>query len=738
MDTKWRDRIAILTWLILVSFGLSGTFTAIINDKDYLEPNYFKTNQFNRTIQDYTKYIYAFDISYQSIEEMKRNINVSQGEMEEYRGRYGSLSHLTDQIVSIEQDYNFKIEEAKANNNKKVEELYVKERDHKIEEVTKIFEDDEYVSSMIKKEKEEEIDLYFNELEHFRGTYESYGNAFVYYLKNTKTGEVFTNILTPTTNIEKVINSKTMHYVQNYPTQDNELLEMEPELLFWGYPEVVEGLTLSNDSYEGKIGVSKNAPVTNRVMLDYYSYDNERIAFWIYTIGAIIALVASIFIGKKINSLSKIAPSKWQSAYNKLPFDVAMVMMGISLIISLAIISSTSYLYYNFQLDDILLFLFWLVIFIGLTMSQANYLFSRIKNIQSNDGTWKNTLIAKSATMFSNAFSNRKVGTQVFSILIVVFLFGLGFGLTAAEDDVLVLVLPASFIIGLPLFIMIVRRIGYFNKIIANAKALADGKFEPDLKVKGKSVLADLARTINAMKYGVKTSQNEQAKSERLKTELITNVSHDLRTPLTSIITYSELLKNTNLTEDERSSYLEIIDRKSKRLKVLIDDLFEASKMASGAIEINKAKVNIVELFHQSLAEYQEEIQDSNVQFRITKPDHPVYAYVDGQKIWRVFENLIGNIVKYSLENTRAFIIIKEEDNQVFITFKNVTKYELSENTDELFERFKRGDESRHTEGSGLGLAIAKSIIDLHDGTLDIEVDGDLFKVTVILEVTTK
>jgi signal transduction histidine kinase len=156
--------------------------------------------------------------------------------------------------------------------------------------------------------------------------------------------------------------------------------------------------------------------------------------------------------------------------------------------------------------------------------------------------------------------------------------------------------------------------------------------------------------------------------------------------------------------------------------------------MASGSIELSKQKVDIVQLLQQSLAEYNETIQASQVQFRVSNPEHPLYAFVDGQKMWRVFENIIGNMINYSLENTRAFISVKEEQTQVIITFKNISKYELSENTDELFERFKRGDESRHTEGSGLGLAIAKSIVDLHGGALDLEVDGDLFKVTVILE----
>lgn len=241
------------------------------------------------------------------------------------------------------------------------------------------------------------------------------------------------------------------------------------------------------------------------------------------------------------------------------------------------------------------------------------------------------------------------------------------------------------------------------------------------------------ADSINQLAQGVNNSQREQAKSERLKTELITNVSHDLRTPLTSIITYTELLKTPDLSKEDQDAYIQVIDRKSQRLKVLIDDLFEVSKMSSGNIELTKEKVDLVQLLKQALAEHDQTINESTLQFRVTNPGTHVYTLVDGQKIWRVFDNLIGNILKYALENTRVYITIKTLQNKAVITFKNVTKYELGENTDELFERFKRGDTSRHTDGSGLGLAIAKSIVDLHGGTLDIEVDGDLFKVTISL-----
>lgn len=732
MDTKWKNRIGIIAWLVLFAYGLSGVLTALVNENDYLENDYFKTSQFQYSIKNLTEYIQAFEIS-QSKEEIKKAITISKDEIEEYRFQYGDFG---DQILNIEQEFQPRIENAQANKDQKLADFYTKERDKKIEEITSIFENDEFIEERIKKEKEKNIDGYFKELDQYRDDYEIYQQAFTYYLRNTATGEVYTNL--PITNnklINQYMNDNTMHYIQSYPSKKNGYLKMKDEPLVWGYEDVVQlSQENSNDQYEGKIGISKDAPDTNMIMLDYDSYDKERIIYWIYTVGAVMALLASIILGKRKGIFRSIAPIKWQDKYNRIPFDLALLLLAISFITSFAITVESSHVYSNFYLDDILIFLFWLSIFISLTMIQVIYMYTRLNSNSNKKGLWVNTYSARFLNMFRDAFINRRVGTQVFLILTVVFSLGLSLGLGGVDEGFLIVFMFAFFIIGVPLFIIIIRRTGSFNKIITNTKALANGRFEPDLEIKGKSVIAKLAEDINKMKYGVKTSQTAQAKSERLKTELITNVSHDLRTPLTSIITYTELLKNPDITEDERNTYIEVIDRKSQRLKVLIDDLFEASKMASGTIELAKQKVDIVQLLQQSLAEYNETIQASQVQFRVSNPEHPLYAFVDGQKMWRVFENLIGNMINYSLENTRAFISVKEERNQVIITFKNISKYELSENTDELFERFKRGDESRHTEGSGLGLAIAKSIVDLHGGALDLEVDGDLFKVTVILE----
>ena len=280
---------------------------------------------------------------------------------------------------------------------------------------------------------------------------------------------------------------------------------------------------------------------------------------------------------------------------------------------------------------------------------------------------------------------------------------------------------------------LLVKRVANYNKLAIATEQMAKGQLIGDVEIRGKSVFAEHAKHLNKLREGVRMSQSEQAKSERLKTELITNVSHDLRTPLTSIITYTDLLKKPDLTNEERLSYVAILDRKSQRLKTLIEDLFEVSKMASGNMELHKQKVDLSQLMQQALAEHEEEIQGANLDFRVTPPKS-LHAYVDGQKWWRVLDNLIVNSIKYTLPGTRVYVTLKEEDGCALFIIKNVTRYELGEDVDELFERFKRADTSRHTEGSGLGLAISQSIVDLHGGFMIIELDGDLFKVTVSIE----
>ncbi|NFR19779.1 sensor histidine kinase [Clostridium botulinum] len=297
------------------------------------------------------------------------------------------------------------------------------------------------------------------------------------------------------------------------------------------------------------------------------------------------------------------------------------------------------------------------------------------------------------------------------------------------HDTVIASILTIIYIILLIRYLF--KKANYLNEILKATKDIIHGNLDYVLKENDRGILGKIAHNINNMKEGYKKSLEEQIKSERLKTELITNVSHDLKTPLTSIINYIDLLKKEDLSKDEINGYISVLDRKSKRLKSLIEDLFEASKMSSGAVELNIEKINVTALLKQSIAEFEEKITKSSLELKFKYDNNKTYANLDGKKTWRVFENLINNIIKYSQPNTRVYIDLIETNTKIIITMKNISRYEMDFSADEIFERFKRGDKARNTDGSGLGLAIAKSISELQGGSLNIIIDGDLFKVIV-------
>lgn len=294
-------------------------------------------------------------------------------------------------------------------------------------------------------------------------------------------------------------------------------------------------------------------------------------------------------------------------------------------------------------------------------------------------------------------------------------------------------IFPIGILIGIILtiiyIVIFIKELIYLDKIIIGSKAATEGKLNCNIEEKGRGHLRELAHDINNIRDGLRKSIESEIKSENMKTELITNVSHDLKTPLTSIINYIDLLKRENIESETAKDYINILDKKSQRLKVLIDDLFEASKATSGAMELNITKIDIVQLLKQSLGENDERFKNSNLSVKLDIPDTKIFINGDGQRLYRVFENLISNIVKYSLSNTRVYIqVYVDDENKVVIIMRNISAYELDFCANEITNRFKRGDSSRSTEGSGLGLAIAKSIVELHGGKFNIEVDGDLFK----------
>ncbi|ABS35274.1 sensor histidine kinase [Clostridium botulinum] len=277
----------------------------------------------------------------------------------------------------------------------------------------------------------------------------------------------------------------------------------------------------------------------------------------------------------------------------------------------------------------------------------------------------------------------------------------------------------------------------YIDEIIKGTNKIISGDLDFTIKEKGDKSLLILSQNINKINKGFKISIEDQIKNEKLKSELVANISHDLKTPLTSIINYTDILIKEKVSEDEKEEFLKILNRKSLKLKTLIEDLFEISKINSGKVKLNKQQVDVVELLNQSIAEYSdtEIYKNKNLTFILKTFLPEIKIDLDGNRMSRVFENLINNSLKYSLSNTRIYVEIEDIVKGIKISFKNVSYAPLDFDQKEIFERFTRGDKSRTSdiEGSGLGLAIAKSIVELHNGIMYIDFDGDLFKAIIEL-----
>lgn len=279
--------------------------------------------------------------------------------------------------------------------------------------------------------------------------------------------------------------------------------------------------------------------------------------------------------------------------------------------------------------------------------------------------------------------------------------------------------------------VLLLRYARRLRTLEISAQKISQGAYAERLDVGG-GELGSVAESINNISSGISVAVDERMKSERLKTELITNVSHDIRTPLTSIITYTDLLKNEGLTSRRAPEYLEVLITKSARLKSLTDELFEAAKAASGSVEVHLEPINLTQLLQQVFGEADERIKSSGLDFRLNVPES-AWVMADGKLLWRVIENLLSNVFKYSLTGSRVYVEVKEDGGNMRLEMKNISREPLNIDPRELTERFKRGDDSRSSEGSGLGLSIVQSFVEAQGGSFAPSIDGDLFKAGLLL-----
>ncbi|WP_409367741.1 sensor histidine kinase [Lysinibacillus sp. 38-6] len=723
MRKKWKPLLALLclTWFI---FGLF-TFSKI--GYRYVGKSYFQSENFQHELDNFQADLGPLVLNLPTAEELKSKITVSQNEIEEHRNYYGSLG---TQIDNIKSQYEERIQEAANNNAAELKTKLEAERDAKIKDITKNFEDDEYVRKKIEAQKGVLIDQYIKAVKDEAKDFVKNYSYFSYELTNDD-GDTYRFGNINDSNVYKI--TYAAHPLRTGNISNNS------SHIFYGSDVYVDSDVLNETTeYTGTITISKKAAQSAAVMQGYDQFKRNQ---FMYSIIWLTSIIAAVFVWKwrkeLLPTISGLKEKEMVAKY-RIDFQIALLFVTgciywyFSYIAFETIENTYQYNYVSFLIDFVVQA--FVLISIGVAFFvQVIWLYERVNTVEKLNENIKDSYLWGIGESMTDLFLNRSIALHSIVMIAAAFFGGGSFVASVTMGGGFpVMVFGLCAIVGIPAMVVFLSKMGYLNRIMKDTKDMAEGRLNRDVKVKGKSPLAAHAENLNHLREGVRTSMHEQAKSERLKTELITNVSHDLRTPLTSIITYTDLLKNPDITEEERKQYIHILDKKSDRLKVLIEDLFEVSKMASGNIELHRSRVDVTQLVQQAVGEHEEDLCKARLDLRMSMPQDAIYAYVDGQKWWRLIDNLIVNVLKYALEGTRVYVTLKRTANgDAEFTVKNVAKYEISENADELFERFKRADASRHTEGSGLGLAIAQSIVDLHGARMSIEVDGDLFKVIV-------
>lgn len=572
---------------------------------------------------------------------------------------------------------------------------------------------DEQIRDMIQYDKYQQ---YQSEVSHYKNTYYDQQDAFYYDITDSN-GNHYTNV---------VLEEKDYLNIIEIPYKGKN----------------VSNFSIVNSSARDK-GISGTLylpkyPMGESTIQGAFIQNITTKVIWIGAILAAIILVIPIYRNfKKIkNTQLNIPPQyKWiEDKYLDLPIEFKGLIFLVTVYILQNMNLTTYYRYYG----NLLSYGFKLILQVIILLSILYFFFlqlkgiiHRIKNPELFKQEWYKGFYMSNIDDWSKLpiYRNTFIRITVYSCIIGV--WGIIWGFCFHDYGAFLVITFISVILALILLSIIKKRTKAIQAIADTLSKMANNEITSEIYVKGNGLIANIAKDVNAVREGFAISNQKQSNSERLKTELITNVSHDLRTPLTSVLNYVDLAKRSDITEEERQEYLQIIDNKSKRLKVLIDDLFEASKMASGAVELNKEQVDLVALMYQALAEYEDRFEDQKLIVRTKTSNQHMYAYCDGRKMYRVFENLFSNVIKYAQPATRVYLEMTYEGSEIIITLKNISNYELGFDVSELAERFKRGDSSRHTEGSGLGLSIVKSILELHGAAFELSQDGDLFKVII-------
>ncbi|MFK4879383.1 sensor histidine kinase [Lactococcus petauri] len=687
MATKWKNKFAVSIGLALLLLGVNSLVFTALNAEQYIFNDYFQSKYFKQEVATLEEALINTQVN------PNLPIKVTAEDIEEYRmsqpDKYSQVSVIKEDPVFLE-----RLKDAKAAGDKTAIKKLEDQQNKKLNEVEKFFTDDKYVTEKVKEHKKE---LIAQQKTDWMPQYKELSSDIHYQVTEINSGKYLDNL------------------------SDNKTFATAKTLFKGNISQInFEG----QNRFDGQIIILKNSNFNQRASVKSFT-EMKNLTIGLLCM-SILSFAAFLVYWKKTEKGEDILLEKVQS-WDKIALDGQIFLALILFLLYLSLTREASLAWSFLPLLQKFCWAF-LVLYLFAIVSWG------IHHKAQERENWQQTYLARSIRLLKDAADNFSTGSKAWFIFwsmgaaVVGFLLAMMWG---GQGIILYLFVLVIYLLLISIYLL--RRLVMFNQTVKIIEEIAQGKNAEVLNVKpkGKTVFRKVSENLKTINEEVKTSKSQQVKSERLKTELITNVSHDLRTPLTSIITSVDLLRNADLSQEEKNKYVAVIDQKSKRLKVLIDDLFEVSKMASGNIDLKKSRIDLVQLLDQSLAELSEKIEDSSLKF-VTQTDKELLALVDGDKMWRVFENLIHNILKYSMENTRVYISgHKSENGTIELVFKNISREELGENSQELSQRFKRGDLSRNTTGSGLGLAIAQSIVEAHEGHFLLETDGDLFKVTL-------
>lgn len=546
---------------------------------------------------------------------------------------------------------------------------------------------------------------------------------FIYYIKNSKTGETITNITAaePMALINK--QSLYVYYSQWKTDSSYSILRDEINQMLLGTPyevsaAVFEPLKAGDVFYDDFMAYSKA-----KAMLSY--------AYVLLVTSIILLILAAIYLtyvaGRKEKDGEVVL-----SYVDRIYADVHTMLVLIAAYLSIAIGLR------GFHPGDSIS---WIILSIVLSIDVfigISYVLSMIRQIKSGILV-KNTLLI-TAFKGTKAFAKLCFGGKLFRASVLLILLGYGlingilfdYGVDINQGDQSPIISGLILVFNAAAVYFTAKSLLSLSQIMRAVKEISSGNLDYTLNNSEISVtFLGLAEDLKNIQGGLKKAVAEAVKGERMKTELITNVSHDLKTPLTSIVNYVDLLKNEDLENQKADEYVSILEEKSARLKQLIEDLVEASKASSGNLNVNAEKVDLHELVMQASGEYEEKVKKAELDIRINAEEKNIYVYADGKQMWRIIENLLSNAIKYSMPHSRVYINLSKNDKYGSLMIKNISAYPLDIPPEQLTERFVRGDVSRTTEGSGLGLSIAQSLAHLQGGSFKIGIDGDLFKVNL-------